>query len=32
MKQDMYSYFWEAYEDTPGKYESIFEVVQSTAA
>jgi hypothetical protein len=32
MKRDSYSYFWEAYPQTPPKYEQIFDVIPSDAA
>lgn len=32
MKKDLYGYFWENYDETPPRYEDIFEVVQSDAA
>lgn len=32
MKKDLYSYFWEAYDDVPPKYQEIFEVVPSDSA
>ena len=32
MKQDMYGYFWETYNEEPTKWEELFDIVKSTAA
>ena len=32
MKQDMYGYFWETYNEEPTKWEELFDTVKSTAA
>lgn len=32
MKQELYDYFWENYDETPPRYQDIFDIVQSNAA
>lgn len=32
MKQDMYDYFWERYDEVPPRYQDIFDITPSDAA